>query len=191
MRGLPERLAKELAATVPTFRNQTKVKVKAPEHRYAVWLGGSAFCSGESWQQRFIDRKEYDEVGPSIIQSKCLHQPKQTMCTFVSRKTSSLCGFDFVHHRSCKISRKEIESAFGQLVLRNNTLFRPLVRFQPPGHRADHKSSPLPGVAQWKSETNFSRAAATTFFFANCKTLPIEDKYPPSLGSLSIKPFRD
>ncbi|KAG8229238.1 hypothetical protein J437_LFUL007924 [Ladona fulva] len=67
--GLPERLNKEIISLAPP---QIDVKiVSPPERKYSVWIGGSILASLSSFQQMWITRKEYDEVGPSIMHTKC------------------------------------------------------------------------------------------------------------------------
>ena len=43
-----------------------------PARKYSVWLGGSILASMDTFQNQWITRQEYDEVGPSIIHCKCL-----------------------------------------------------------------------------------------------------------------------
>ena len=68
-RGLPERLAAELARLCPAT---VTPKVVAPaERKYSVWIGGSILASLATFQNQWITRREYDECGPSIVSHKC------------------------------------------------------------------------------------------------------------------------
>jgi len=65
--GLPERLTKEVGLLAPI-----KPRVVAPpERKYSVWIGGSILASLTTFQNMWVTRKEYDEVGPAIIHNKC------------------------------------------------------------------------------------------------------------------------
>jgi len=67
--GLPERLTKEVGLLCPPA---VKPKVVAPpERKYSVWIGGSILASLTTFQNMWVTRKEYDEVGPEIIHNKC------------------------------------------------------------------------------------------------------------------------
>jgi actin-related protein len=67
--GLPDRVQKEIAALAPSG---VRVRVVAPaERKYSVWIGGSILASLSSFQQMWISRQDYDEVGPTIVHRKC------------------------------------------------------------------------------------------------------------------------
>eukprot|EP01067_Filipodium_phascolosomae_P006478 Filipodium_phascolosomae@DN473_c0_g1_i2.p1 len=67
--GIAERLTKELTILAPS---SVKKKVAAPPDRlYSVWVGGSILASLSTFQQMWINKQEYDESGPSIVQRKC------------------------------------------------------------------------------------------------------------------------
>ncbi|ELT97855.1 hypothetical protein CAPTEDRAFT_204377 [Capitella teleta] len=67
--GLPDRLAKEMTSLAPP---SMKIRVVAPpERKYSVWIGGSILASLSSFQQMWITRQEYDDMGPSIVHRKC------------------------------------------------------------------------------------------------------------------------
>lgn len=69
--GFTERLSNELPMMVPG----NKVKVHAfgsqIERKSSSWLGGSILASLGTFNQLWISKKEYEEVGPSIIETKC------------------------------------------------------------------------------------------------------------------------
>ncbi|KAF4703308.1 Actin, aortic smooth muscle [Perkinsus olseni] len=67
--GIRERMGKELTALAPSTM---KIKVVAPpERKYSVWIGGSTLASLSTFQQMWITKEEYDEVGPTIVHRKC------------------------------------------------------------------------------------------------------------------------
>ena len=71
--GLTERLHGRLNELVPQM--SMKVKVIAPtspqERRFSVWIGGSILASLGSFQQLWMSKQEYDEVGAAGIEAKC------------------------------------------------------------------------------------------------------------------------
>lgn len=73
MPGLQERLHGRLNEAVPQM--SMKVKVIAPaaqaERRFATWIGGSILASLGSFQQLWMSKAEYDELGASAIHRKC------------------------------------------------------------------------------------------------------------------------
>ena len=67
--GIADRLMKELGYIAPS---SVKVKVIAPpERKYSVWIGGSILASLSTFQQMWISKQEYDEMGASIVHRKC------------------------------------------------------------------------------------------------------------------------
>jgi len=67
--GLTDRLHKELLLLAP---NTMKIKLVAPpERKYSVWIGGSILASLTSFQNMWLTKQEYLEMGPSIIHKKC------------------------------------------------------------------------------------------------------------------------
>jgi actin-related protein len=68
-RGFGDRLAQEIMALAPAG---TAVKVTA-SGSHSVWIGGSILASCMLNQSSWIRRQEYDEVGPSVITSRCFH----------------------------------------------------------------------------------------------------------------------
>ncbi|XP_022093295.1 actin-5-like [Acanthaster planci] len=67
--GLGDRMQRELTTLAP---NTMKVKVVAPpERKYSVWIGGSILSSLSTFQQMWISKQEYDEMGPGIVHRKC------------------------------------------------------------------------------------------------------------------------
>ena len=41
------------------------------DKRYSVWAGGSVLASLRSFEDSWVTREEYDEIGPSVIHRKC------------------------------------------------------------------------------------------------------------------------
>lgn len=67
--GLPERLEKELNRLVPT---NSIAKVVAPKERQlSTWIGGSILSSSAAFEQRWIHKEDFEEVGPTIVHQKC------------------------------------------------------------------------------------------------------------------------
>jgi len=62
--GFADRLKKELSELVP----KTYCSVIAPpERKYSVWIGGSILASLSCFQDEWVFREDYEEVGPSVI----------------------------------------------------------------------------------------------------------------------------
>lgn len=67
--GIANRLQKEMETLAPT---SMKIKVIAPpERQYSVWIGGSILAHLSTFQQMWVSKSEYDEMGPSIVHRKC------------------------------------------------------------------------------------------------------------------------
>lgn len=67
--GIASRIQKEVESLSPP---SMKVKVIAPpERQYSVWIGGSILSSLSTFQQMWVSKSEYDEMGPSIVHRKC------------------------------------------------------------------------------------------------------------------------
>ncbi|TXT63512.1 MAG: Actin-/Arp1-/Arp2-/Arp3-related protein [Promethearchaeota archaeon] len=63
--GIKERLVKEIREQIP---ESVEVKIIAPPERmYSVWIGGSILSSLKTFHRMWITRREYKEMGPSII----------------------------------------------------------------------------------------------------------------------------
>nr|QGN00896.1 ActL3 [Drosophila affinis] len=64
-----DRLEQELAALAPSG---TKIGIVAPADRqFSSWIGGSILSSLPTFKNMWIDKHEYEEVGPSIVHRKC------------------------------------------------------------------------------------------------------------------------
>lgn len=67
--GISSRVQKELESLAPP---SMKIKVVAPpERQYSVWIGGSILSSLSTFQQMWVSKSEYEEMGPSIVHRKC------------------------------------------------------------------------------------------------------------------------
>jgi actin len=63
--GLKERLTKEIAEMIP---ENVEVKIIAPPERmYSVWIGGSILSSLKTFQKMWVTRKEYKDIGPTVV----------------------------------------------------------------------------------------------------------------------------
>ena len=64
-----ERLQKEITYLAPvSFKTNV---IAPPERKYSVWIGGSILASLPTFQDMWISKQEYEEVGPSIVHRKC------------------------------------------------------------------------------------------------------------------------
>nr|QGN00867.1 ActL2 [Drosophila imaii] len=69
LKGLPERMQREMTSLAPST---VSIKIAAPaDRKIAVWLGGSILSSLSSFEQMWITKQEYDEVGASIVHRSC------------------------------------------------------------------------------------------------------------------------
>ena len=67
--GLPQRLLRELQALSPP---SCKVRVTSPpERRYSVWIGGAILAALPTFQNMWISKDLYEEVGPDIVHKMC------------------------------------------------------------------------------------------------------------------------
>lgn len=63
--GFKERLSKEVKEQIP---DSVDVKIMAPPERmYSVWIGGSILSSLKTFSNMWVTRREYMELGPSVI----------------------------------------------------------------------------------------------------------------------------
>jgi actin len=68
--GINERLTKEMKRLVPSSIDVRVIT--PPERKYSVWIGGSILSSLNTFQDKWILRDEYDEMGPTIVHRKCM-----------------------------------------------------------------------------------------------------------------------
>ncbi len=63
--GIKERLSKEIKELIP---DSVDVRILSPPERmYSVWIGGSILSSLKTFSRMWITRREYKEMGPSVI----------------------------------------------------------------------------------------------------------------------------
>ncbi|XP_022096719.1 actin-like [Acanthaster planci] len=69
--GIGDRMQREIVARAPPTM---KVNVIAPpERKYLVWIGGSIIASLSSFQESCITKEDYEESGPSVINTQNYH----------------------------------------------------------------------------------------------------------------------
>jgi Actin len=67
--GIASRVQREIETLAPS---SMKIKVIAPpERQYSVWIGGSILSSLSTFQQMWVSKSEYDEMGPQVVHRKC------------------------------------------------------------------------------------------------------------------------
>ncbi|KAH9392053.1 PREDICTED: actin-85C-like [Rhagoletis zephyria] len=67
--GMQERMYREITALAPASM-KTKV-IAPPERKYSVWIGGSILSSLSTFQEQWVTKSEYNEVGAGIVHRKC------------------------------------------------------------------------------------------------------------------------
>lgn len=60
-------MKKELPKLLANERMMRVYAVTGEEGKYSAWIGGSIVASLSTFQSRWTSRKDYDEVGPSIV----------------------------------------------------------------------------------------------------------------------------
>ena len=67
--GIEDRIQTEISQLAPATM---KINIIAPpERKDSVWKGGSVFASLSTFQAIWIDKREFEETGPSIVHEKC------------------------------------------------------------------------------------------------------------------------
>ena len=67
--GIAQRLLADLKKNAPT---SARVNIHAdPNRKFSVWIGAKILTELNSFNDQWITREEYDEVGPSIVHRKC------------------------------------------------------------------------------------------------------------------------
>ncbi|KAI7862075.1 actin family [Spinellus fusiger] len=69
--GFNERLNYELPMMAPGNKIKIHAAGNQTERKCSSWLGGSILASLSTFHQLWISKKEYEEVGPSIVEAKC------------------------------------------------------------------------------------------------------------------------
>lgn len=70
LRALPDRLKQMLAKSAAPDTANVEVLANA-SRKFASWIGGSILASVPDFQRMWINRREYEERGKSVIHSKC------------------------------------------------------------------------------------------------------------------------
>lgn len=65
-RRMKERLEKEMKSLLPHMKFKI---ICPPDRKYSTWIGGSVIASLSTFQESWIQKKDYDEYGPTIIHS--------------------------------------------------------------------------------------------------------------------------
>ena len=66
LKGMIDRFTKELGLLI----DDNKIKVIAPpEREYSAWIGGSIVSSLTTFEDMWITKKQYDDVGARIVLS--------------------------------------------------------------------------------------------------------------------------
>lgn len=63
---MKERLEKEMKSLLPHMKFKI---ICPPDRKYSTWIGGSVIASLSTFQESWIQKKDYDEYGPTIIHS--------------------------------------------------------------------------------------------------------------------------
>ncbi|KAK9470464.1 actin family [Dipodascopsis tothii] len=71
VQGFTERLNYELTQLFPGMKIRIQSPGNGSERRFSSWIGGSILASLGTFHQMWIGKKEYDEVGPSIVDKRC------------------------------------------------------------------------------------------------------------------------
>ncbi|VEL32466.1 unnamed protein product [Protopolystoma xenopodis] len=71
--GFTERLQRDLnLKTPPSIRLKVNFSSTVPERRYSSWIGGSILGSLGTFQQMWISKHEYQEMGKTCVEKKCV-----------------------------------------------------------------------------------------------------------------------
>ncbi|KAL4224880.1 Actin-related protein [Mactra antiquata] len=71
IQGITQRVTCDLKRL--TYPNVLVKVVEPPERKYSSWIGGSILASLSTFSSMWIDKYTYEEVGPSILRTKCPH----------------------------------------------------------------------------------------------------------------------
>jgi actin-related protein len=70
LKGLPDRLEKELDALCP-YPGRVKI-IATSDRLFSAWQGGSTYSSMSTFESQWITKEEYDENGAEIVHRKCV-----------------------------------------------------------------------------------------------------------------------
>ncbi|KAK9476364.1 actin family [Lipomyces japonicus] len=71
LQGFTERTNSELVQMFPGMKIRIQAPGNSSERKYAGWIGGSILASLGTFHQMWISKKEYEEVGASIVEKRC------------------------------------------------------------------------------------------------------------------------
>jgi len=69
--GLMDRLNNELSVLAPGIKIRIHASGNTSERRFGVWNGSSILSSLGTFHQLWISKKEYEEIGKSIVEKRC------------------------------------------------------------------------------------------------------------------------
>jgi len=69
--GLMDRLNNELSMLAPGIKIRIHASGNSSERKFGVWNGGSILSSLGTFHQLWISKKEYEEIGKSIVEKRC------------------------------------------------------------------------------------------------------------------------
>ncbi|CAM9465305.1 unnamed protein product [Hapterophycus canaliculatus] len=68
--GMPERITSELTSSLPSAFKVRTLTASPIERRFSVWIGGSILCSLGTFQQLWLSKRQYEEQGPDMAESR-------------------------------------------------------------------------------------------------------------------------
>jgi actin-related protein 4 len=71
LNGFNDRLNNELMVMYPGMKVKIHAAGATTERRYGAWMGGSILTSLGTFHQMWISRKEYEEMGPGVVEKRC------------------------------------------------------------------------------------------------------------------------
>lgn len=69
IKNFSERLKKELQGMFPNNKDQIKINAQK-ERLYSSWIGASVVCSISNFQQMWVSKNDWEEIGSSVIHKK-------------------------------------------------------------------------------------------------------------------------
>lgn len=71
IKNFPERLKKEILQHYSLSKEVPKIKINAQNERiYSAWIGASVVCSIGNFQQMWISKNDFEEIGKHVIRKK-------------------------------------------------------------------------------------------------------------------------
>ena len=69
--GLHKRLHWEVLTLVPASFKPRLLVASPLERQFSAWIGGSILASLGTFQQMWVSKAEYDELGPGAVAERC------------------------------------------------------------------------------------------------------------------------